>query len=332
MNETVNAEVATDSRRATALNHSATHLLHAALQHVLGDHVVQKGSMVSAERLRFDFAHPEQMTENEKLTVERMVNGQIRANNAVITEIMSADDARQAGAMALFGEKYGNKVRVLSMGSFSKELCGGTHVSRTGDIGLFRLTTESGVASGIRRVEGVTGDKAVADMQCQDSLIHTLAMQLKTQPGQVSERIKQIFYQLKTSQKSVQELQSIIALGTSADPLAEAIELKDIKILCKTFADMDNKALRETMDKLRDKISQGVVVLASINNNKIQLIVGITRQTSEKVHAGKLIGFLAAQIGGKGGGRADMAQAGGNDIAALPEAMNSVVDWVREKL
>ncbi len=328
----VEAVVETENRRATALNHSATHLLHAALQNVLGDHVMQKGSMVSSERLRFDFAHPEPMTEQEKLTVERLVNQQIRANHAVVTEIMSAEDAKKAGAMALFGEKYGDEVRVLSMGSFSKELCGGTHVKNTGDIGLFKLINETGIASGVRRVEGLTGATAIDAMQADSRLLHAIAAQFKTTPEQINERIKLLTQQLKESQKSAQALQTKLALGTGSDPLADAVKVGDISVLCKTYDGLDAKALRDTMDKLRDRMAQGVVVLASVNNTKVQLIVGVSKALSEKIHAGKLVGYLAEQLGGRGGGRADMAQAGGSDAAALPRVMESAKDWVAEQL
>ncbi len=332
VDDAVEAKVETEHRRATALNHSATHLLHAALQKVLGNHVIQKGSMVSNERLRFDFAHPQPMSATEIFAVERLVNEQIRANYAVITKIMSAEDAKKSGAMALFGEKYDDQVRVLSIGSFSKELCGGTHVKRTGDIGLFRLMSETGIASGIRRVEGLTGDAAITALQNTEEQLQALATRLKVSPDQVNERINQLTQQLKTSQKMLQKLQTQLALGTGADPLADVIKVGAVSVLCKTFDGLDVKALRETMDRLRNKLTEGIVVLASVNGNKIQLIVGVTKALSETIHAGKLISYLATQLGGKGGGRADMAQAGGNNPSALPAAMKSVRSWVSEKL
>ncbi len=322
--------VETQTRRATALNHSATHILHAALREVLGDHVVQKGSMVSSENLRFDFAQPEPITSKQLSQIEALANEQIRLNHKVVTKLMTPDEARKEGAMALFGEKYDEKVRVLSMGTFSKELCGGTHVSRTGDIGLVKLTNETGIASGIRRIEGLTGNKAIVYMQNRDQLLEELGGQLKVQPEQLSERVTQLTQQIKQGQKELQDLQAKMAMGQGADPLSDVVVVNGVKVLCKTFDNLPAKALRETLDKLRDKLKEGVVMLAAVNDGKVQLIAGVTKPLCNNLQAGKLVNHVAQQVGGKGGGRPDMAQAGGSEPTYLPAAMDSVKDWVRE--
>jgi len=332
VSDQVENHVLQEQRAATARNHSATHLLHAALQKVLGPHVQQKGSMVSASHLRFDFTHPEPMTSQQKLEVEKMVNQQIKNNVLVTTEIMNADEAKKSGAMALFGEKYGEEVRVLTMGDFSMELCGGTHVNRTGDIGFFKLNSETGVSSGVRRVEGVTADVAVNDYQLMHQSIDSICESLKVSYDLLPEKVHQLQQQLKQSQKTVNDLKSKIALGTQEDPLTESQSIGDVRILCKSFEDLDVKSLRETMDKLRDKIQNGVVVLANVNQGKVQLIVGVTKSLTTTIHAGQLVNFIASKMGGKGGGRPDMAQAGGTQPELLPQALESVYPWIEEKL
>ncbi len=326
------ARVESEQRKQTTQNHSATHLLHAALQTILGDHVIQKGSMVSEEYLRFDFAHPEPVKPQQKLEIEALVNRHIRNNHNVVTELMSADAAQKSGAMALFGEKYGDEVRVLTMGSFSKELCGGTHVSKTGDIGYFRIQVETGIASGVRRIEAVTGAKAVENAQLNDERLRQLSNLVKVQPEQLFERVEQIGSQLRTAQKAVEDMQAKMALGSGSNPVSEAVEIGSAKLLCKVFDGLNPKALRETMDKLKDRLDNGIVVLATINSDKAQVIVGVSKSLTNKIHAGELVNYVAQQIGGKGGGRPDMAQAGGNQIENLPQAIDSVKDWVTQKL
>ncbi len=328
----VEAIVESELRLKTAQNHSATHLLHAALRQVLGDHVIQKGSMVSADYLRFDFANPEPVSIEQQIEIETLVNYHIRNNYIVSTDLMSAKEAQKSGAMALFGEKYGEQVRVLTMGSFSKELCGGTHVSRTGDIGYFRLETETGIASGVRRIEAVTSAKAIQYAQLDQTRLRELSSLVKVQPPQLFERVEQLHLQVKQMQKSVDEMQAKMAMGAGSDPLQDAVEIGAIKLLCKIFEGLNPKALRETMDKLRDKLDQGVVVLATKSDNKAQVIVGVTKSLSKRIHAGELVNYIAEQIGGKGGGRPDMAQAGGSKIDALPKAIDSVKPWLEEKL
>jgi alanyl-tRNA synthetase len=330
--QNVQAVVAPDKRIEVALNHSATHLLHAALREILGEHVIQKGSMVSAAHLRFDFANPEPVSNKQLKNIETLVNFHIRQNYSVVTELMSADKAQKSGAMALFGEKYGDQVRVLTMGDFSKELCGGTHVKRTGDIGLLRIISETGIASGVRRIEAITGSTALRHTQQEAEQLNQIAALVKVQPAQLIDRIGQLNIQLRQAQKSLEEMQAKMAIGSTSDPLEDAVEIGAIKLLCKTFVDLNPKALRETMDKLRDKMEQGVVVLATINNDKAQVIVGVSKSLTPQIHAGKLVNFIAEQIGGKGGGRPDMAQAGGSDVTHLPKALNSVTQWITENL
>jgi len=330
--EKVEAVVEPDNRKQVALNHSATHLLHAALREILGEHVIQKGSMVSAAHLRFDFANPEPVSSKKLTQIETLVNFQIRENHLVATELMTPESAQNSGAIALFGEKYGDEVRVLSMGSFSKELCGGTHVERTGDIGILRILSETGVASGIRRIEAITGSAALKQVQQDQHQLSQLSNLVKVQPAQLVERIEQLNSQLRQAQKSIETMQSKMAMGSSSDPLEDAIEIGSLKLLCKTFDGLNPKALRETMDQLRDKMKQGVVVLATINGGKAQVIVGVSKDLTKQLHAGHLVNFIAEQIGGKGGGRADMAQAGGINLKQLPAAMDSVKQWIENKL
>ena len=328
--DVVDARVESEVRRATALNHSATHLIHAALRQVLGLHVVQKGSMVSSDYLRFDFANPEPVSPQQLLEIEAIANHHIQKNYEVVTQLMTPEKAREDGAMALFGEKYGEEVRVLTMGTFSKELCGGTHVKRTGDIGLVKLTHESGIASGVRRVEGLSGKKAIDYMQKQQQLIQQLSTVLKSNSDNLLDRVEQLQQQLKESQKNIQDMQTKIVLGQDHDPMSETIEIKGIQLLTKQYENLPIKALRDTLDKLKDKLKQGVVILASKDEEKAQIIVGVTKPLCNKLNAGQLVNFLAQQIGGKGGGRPDMAQAGGPDGVHLTQVLDSAKDWIKQ--
>ncbi|HNI08195.1 MAG TPA: alanine--tRNA ligase, partial [Thiobacillaceae bacterium] len=330
--EAVNAKVDTESRQRAAYNHSATHLMHAALRAVLGSHVVQKGSLVNAERTRFDFAHPQPVTAEEIKRIEDLVNTEIRRNNRVETRLMKHEDAIKAGAMALFGEKYGDEVRVVGMGEFSTELCGGTHVRRTGDIGLFKIVAEGGVAAGIRRIEAVTGPGAVTTVQDQENTLRDVAERLKAQPAEVAARIQQIQDQVKALEKELARYKSKLAGSQSDDLLAQAIEISGIKVLAATIEGADAKALREMADKMRDKLKSCALVLGSAVDGKAALIAAVTADLTGKVKAGELVNFVAGQVGGKGGGKPDMAQAGGSEPDKLPAALQSVADWVRGKL
>jgi alanyl-tRNA synthetase len=328
----VTARVDAESRQRAAYNHSATHLMHAALRAVLGSHVVQKGSLVNAERTRFDFAHPQPVTTEEIKRIEDLVNTQIRRNDKVETRLMKHTEAIQAGAMALFGEKYGDEVRVVSMGAFSTELCGGTHVQRTGDIGLFKVVAEGGVAAGIRRIEAVTGPGAVALVQDQEGALREVAERLKAQPGEVAARIQQIQDQVKALEKELARYKSKLAGSQTDDLLAQAVDIAGIKVLAAGIEGADAKALREMADKLRDKLKSCALVLGSAVDGKVALIAAVTGDLTAKLKAGELVSFVAGQVGGKGGGKPDMAQAGGNDPEKLPTALNSVADWVRSKV
>ena len=328
----VTARVDAESRQRAAYNHSATHLMHAALRAVLGSHVVQKGSLVNAERTRFDFAHPQPVTAEEIKRIEDLVNTQIRRNDKVETRLMKHTEAIQAGAMALFGEKYGDEVRVVGMGAFSTELCGGTHVQRTGDIGLFKVVAEGGVAAGIRRIEAVTGPGAVALVQDQEGALREVAERLKAQPGEVAARIQQIQDQVKALEKELARYKSKLAGSQTDDLLAQAVDIAGIKVLAAGIEGADAKALREMADKLRDKLKSCALVLGSAVDGKVALIAAVTGDLTAKLKAGELVSFVAGQVGGKGGGKPDMAQAGGNDPEKLPTALNSVADWVRSKV
>ncbi len=330
--DTVNAQVDVRLRRATMFNHSATHLMHAALRKVLGDHVQQKGSLVDEQRTRFDFSHPKPMTPGEIARVEALVNEEIRRNVAVKSKIMKYDEAIKAGAMALFGEKYGDEVRVIVMGDFSTELCGGTHVSRSGDIGFFKIVLETGVAAGIRRVEAVTGQGAVEYVQKRETQFAEIAAALKASPEEVEHRLVQVLDNIKRLEKELDRLKSKMAVAQGDDLADQAQSVGSIKVLASRLDGADAKTLRETIDKLRDKLRSAVIVLGSADAGKVTLIAGITPDLTDKVKAGELVNFVAKQVGGKGGGRPDMAQAGGTDAAALPQALASVPEWVKERV
>jgi len=330
--ETVKARVDAVARARAAWNHSATHLMHAALRKVLGAHVQQKGSLVDSERTRFDFAHNEPMTEEQIRKVEELVNREIRRNSDVSARIMKYDDAIRAGALAFFGDKYGDEVRVLQMGDFSTELCGGTHVRRTGDIGFFKIVSETGIAAGVRRVEAVTADGALALVQQQEARLAEAAEALKAQPAEITAKIQQVLDNVRQLEKELARLKSRVAAAQGDDLVAQAEDVKGVKVLAATLDGADAKALRETLDKLKDKLRTATIVLAASDGGKVSLIAGVTPDLTAKVKAGELVNFVAQQIGGKGGGRPDMAQAGGNEPAKVPAALGSVKGWVAERL
>lgn len=329
--DTINAKVDGDKRARTVRNHSATHLMHKALREVLGTHVQQKGSLVNAERTRFDFAHNAPMTDEQIRTVEAKVNAEILANASTEARVMGIDDAQKLGAMMLFGEKYGDSVRVLDIGS-SRELCGGTHVHRTGDIGLFKIVAEGGVAAGVRRVEAVTGDNALAYLQNLESTVGGVAGALKVTPTEVPARVGAVLEQVRALEKEVVALKGKLASAQGDELLAQAVDVKGLKVLAATLQGADAKALRETMDKLKDKLKSAAIVLAAVDGGKVQLAAGVTNDSIAKVKAGELVNFVAQQVGGKGGGKPDMAMAGGTDAAKLPQALASVQGWVAERV
>ncbi|VVD29576.1 alanine--tRNA ligase [Paraburkholderia dioscoreae] len=329
--DVVKAEIDAVRRARTARNHSATHLMHKALREVLGTHVQQKGSLVDADKTRFDFAHNAPLTDEQIRRVEEIVNAEVLANAPGIVRVMSFDEAVKGGAMALFGEKYGDEVRVLDLG-FSRELCGGTHVHRTGDIGLFKIVMEGGVAAGIRRVEAITGDNAVRFVQDLDARINAAAAVLKAQPSELTQRIVQVQDQVKSLEKELSALKSKMASSQGDELAGQAIEVGGVHVLAATLEGADVKTLRETVDKLKDKLKSAAIVLASVEGGKVSLIAGVTADASKKVKAGELVNFVAQQVGGKGGGRPDMAQAGGTEPANLPAALAGVKGWVESQL
>ncbi len=330
--DTVAAKVDGRARARAAWNHSATHLMHAALRMVLGDHVTQKGSLVDPERTRFDFSHSQPMTDVEIRTVESRVNGAIRANYPVEARIMPYDDAIKSGAMALFGEKYGDEVRVLRMGDFSTELCGGTHVSRTGDIGFFKIVSESGVAAGIRRVEAVTAEGALAYTHEMEARLNEAARALKAPPTEVAAKVAQVLDNVKALEKELARLKGKLASSQGVDLAAQAVEVNGAHILAATIDGADAKVLRETLDKLKGHFKSAAIVLGSTEGGKVTLIAGVTSDLTGKIKAGDLVNHVATQVGGKGGGRPDMAQAGGTNPSALPAALESVRPWVAARL
>ncbi len=330
--DAVTAQVDAANRALAAYNHSATHLMHAALRKVLGAHVAQKGSLVDANRTRFDFSHNAPMSAEEIRTVEALVNREIRENHAVEARRMKYDDAIKAGAMALFGEKYGDEVRVLSMGSFSTELCGGTHVRRTGDIGFFKIVSESGVASGIRRVEAVTANGALAWVHEQESKLNQAAQVLKAQPQELTQKLGQILDNVKSLEKELSRLKSKLASSQGDELADQAVAVGTAKVLAAELEGADAKTLREAMDKLKDKLGSAAIVLGAVEGARVTLIAGVTADLTGKVKAGELVNFVAQQVGGKGGGRADMAQAGGTDPTKLSAALHSVSDWVKQRI
>jgi alanyl-tRNA synthetase len=318
-------------RARTVRNHSATHLMHKALREVLGPHVQQKGSLVDAERTRFDFSHNEPMTDQQIRRVEAVVNAEILANAPTSARIMKHDAALKAGALAFFGDKYGDEVRVLDIGS-SRELCGGTHVARTGDIGFFKVISEGGIAAGVRRIEATTGEGALAWVQSQEARLAEAAAALKAPPQEVAQKIAQILDSVRNLEKELARLKSKLASSQGEELADQAVVVKGAKVLAAALDGADAKALRETMDKLKDRLKSAVVVLAAVESGKVALIAGVTADLTSKVKAGELVNFVAQQVGGKGGGRPDMAQAGGTEPAKLPGALDSVRGWVEQRL
>jgi alanyl-tRNA synthetase len=329
--DTLNARVDGEQRAKTVRNHSATHLMHKALREVLGAHVQQKGSLVNAERTRFDFAHNAPMTEAQIRKVEALVNAEILANAGTQARIMPIDEAQKLGAMMLFGEKYGDEVRVLDIGS-SRELCGGTHVARTGDIGLFKIVAEGGVAAGVRRVEAVTGENALAYLQGLEATVNQLAGTLKATATEVPNRVVQVLDQVRALEKELAALKGKLASAQGDELLSQAVDVKGIRVLAATLDGADAKTLRETMDKLKDKLKTAAIVLAAVDGGKVQLAAGVTSDSTAKVKAGELVNFVAQQVGGKGGGKPDLAMAGGTDASKLPQALASVQAWVAERV
>ncbi|WP_127476331.1 alanine--tRNA ligase [Sulfurivermis fontis] len=330
--DSVDAAVDFAARAATAAHHSATHLLHAALRQVLGEHVQQKGSLVTPERLRFDFSHFESVSREQLRRIEQLVNEQIRGNNEVLTRIMGIEDAMASGAMALFGEKYGDKVRVLSMGEFSTELCGGTHVSRTGDIGLFKIVSEGGVAAGVRRIEAVAGRRALEWVDSIEDSLEAVAAAVKGSRDVVADKVRQMIERQRKLEKELEQLKAKLASSQGSDLAGQAVEVAGIKVLAANLEGVDPKALRDTLDQLKNKLGSAAIVLAAVQGDKISLVAGVTKDLTDRLQAGKLLQEVAQQVGGKGGGRADMAQGGGTEPAKLPAALAAVSGWVAREM
>ncbi len=328
----VDAQIDTERRNRIRLNHSATHLLHAALRQTLGEHVAQKGSLVNDKYLRFDFSHYEAMKPEQIRRVENLVNQQVRRNLLVQTKVMSLDDAKEKGAMALFGEKYDDNVRVLTMGDFSTELCGGTHTSRTGDIGLFSIVTESGTAAGIRRIEAVTGEGAIAKLYQQSDLLQVVAHLVKGDSSNLADKLRATLDRTRLLEKELQQLKDQHAAQESASLSSQSKVVNGVKLLVSQLDNVEAKMLRIMVDNLKNKLGSAIIVLATTADDKVSLIAGVTKDLTDRVKAGELIGNVARQVAGKGGGRPDMAQAGGTDVSALPAALNSVEAWVASKL
>ncbi len=326
------AKVSVLDRKATELNHSATHLLHAALRQILGDHVNQKGSLVNPERLRFDFSHFESVTPDQIITIERLVNEQIRLNNIVTAEVMDKDMAIQAGAMALFGEKYGTEVRVLKMGEFSTELCGGTHVERSGDIGCFKIISETGVAAGVRRIEAVTGANCIDWIASRDKSLSGIAALLKSAPEKAVEKVEQLLEKNRTLEKQLERLNSKLASSAGGELSAQAVNVAGVQVLAVKLEDVDTKSLRELADQLKNKLGRCAIVLAIVEGDKVSLIAVVSKDLLGQIKAGELVNHVAIQVGGKGGGKPDLAMAGGNNPSALAEALASVSVWVQAQL
>ncbi len=329
--DSVTAQVNTATRAATMRNHSVTHLMHKALHEVLGEHVQQKGSLVNAERTRFDFAHNAPVTDAQVREIEARVNAEVLANAATQARVMDIESAQKTGAMMLFGEKYGETVRVLDIGS-SRELCGGTHVQRTGDIGLFKIVAESGVAAGVLRIEAVTGTNALAYLQTLEDTVTQAAGTLKSPVPELNNRLTQVLDQVKGLEKEIAALKSKLASSQGDDLATQAVDIKGTKLLAALLPGADAKVLRDTLDQLKNKLKTAVIVLAAVDGDKVQLAAGVTADTIGKVKAGELVNFVAQQVGGKGGGKADMAMAGGTEPAKLGAALSSVQDWVAQRL
>jgi alanyl-tRNA synthetase len=324
------AQVNLHLRSRTMRHHSVTHLMHKALHEVLGDHVQQKGSLVDEDKTRFDFSHNAPVTADEIRRVEGIVNAEILRNEATQTRVMPIDDAQKLGAMMLFGEKYGDVVRVLDIGS-SRELCGGTHVKATGDIGFFKIVSEGGVAAGVRRIEAIAGSVTVDYVQGLDSKLTAAAGLLKAQPQELEAKITQILDNVKALEKQLAQIKSKMAASQGDDLVDQAVAVKGVNVLAARLDGVDAKSLRETLDQLKNKLKSGVIILAVVEGEKVSLIAGVTADLTVKLKAGELLNHVATQIGGKGGGRPDMAQGGGTNPAALPQALDSVRKWVEER-
>jgi len=327
----VNAEVDVERRQAIVLNHSATHLMHKALRQILGEHVEQKGSLVTPERLRFDFSHGEPMTKAEIAKVEQIVNHEIRLNAEANAAVMSMDDAIEKGAMALFGEKYGDEVRVVNIG-YSTELCGGVHVKRAGDIGLFKIVSEGGVAAGVRRVEAVTGEGAISWIEERSDQLENIASLVKSSASNAGDKVTQILDKSRALEKELEQLKTKLATQAGSDLASQAVEVAGIKVLAANLDGADPKSLRDTVDQLKNKLGKAAVIVATVDGDKVSLVAGVTKGETDKIKAGDLLKHVASQIDGKGGGRPDMAQGGGNNPSALPKALESVVSWVEGQI
>ncbi|MBT8134969.1 MAG: alanine--tRNA ligase, partial [Gammaproteobacteria bacterium] len=334
----LSAEFDLEARKAISRNHSATHLMHAALRQVLGDHVSQKGSLVDAEKLRFDFSHFEPVTPEQLQQIEQIVNAQIRGNSEASAKEMELDAAKASGAMALFGEKYDDVVRVVSMGeaqddgTFSTELCGGVHVSRVGDIGFFKITAESGIASGVRRIEAVTGEAAVNWVEAKDSQLDSLARLLKSSRDEVNIKVEQLIQKLKEQEKQLAQLKGKMASQAGSDLSSQAEDIGGIKVLTAHLDGADSNTLRDTLDQLKNKLGSAAIVLASEADGKVKLIAGVSKDLTKTIKAGELVNVAAAEVGGKGGGRPDMAQAGGSRPEAIPQALDAAKSWLQSQL
>ncbi|MFQ5545470.1 MAG: alanine--tRNA ligase, partial [Acidiferrobacterales bacterium] len=332
LGDVVRAEVDAGRRQATVYNHSATHLLHAALKETLGTHVQQKGSLVEAPRLRFDFSHFEPVNPAQLEEIERLVNDEIRANRLADTRLMPLDEALKSGAEALFGEKYDEQVRVVAMGDFSTELCGGTHVARTGDIGLFKIVSEGGIAAGVRRIEALTGQGALDSVRETEARLQRIAEKVKGSPDDAEQKVEQLSQRVRALEKDLENLRRQLASGTGASLEEQAKEIDGIKVLAARLDGADAKGLREAVDRLKDKFGSGAIVLGAADGNKVILVAGVTKDLTKRVHAGKMVNEVASQIGGKGGGRPDMAQAGGNDPSKLDAALANIPAWLESQL
>lgn len=331
--DTVRAQVAGNDRSSITLNHSATHLMNSALRNVLGEHVLQKGSLVDADRLRFDFSHPSPVTEDELQAIEKMVNDQIQLNSSVEKEVMPISEAEKKGALALFGEKYGEEVRVVTMGGeYSIEFCGGCHVNRTGDIGLFKIISESGISAGVRRIEAVTGQGALQQIAQQEAALREASALLKTNPEELANKVQALLQQNRALEKELDQFKSKLAASAGDDLGSNAVELKGNKVLVAQVDGFNPKALRDTVDQLKNKLGSAIILLATTEGGKVSLVAGVTKDLTDKVKAGDLVNSVAQNVGGKGGGRPDMAMAGGSDTAALPAALENVIRWLEERL
>jgi len=332
LNDTVKAEIDSERRENIKRNHSATHLLHAALRNLLGEHVTQKGSLVESDKMRFDFSHFEAVTNEQLAQLEREVNAQIRANLPLQTELMAIDEAKEAGAMALFGEKYDEQVRVVRMGDFSMELCGGTHVKATGDIGLFRITSEGGIASGVRRIEVVTGEAAIRHTQQQQAVLQQIAGELRTEPTSVADKVQQLQQKFRELERKNEQLQQKMAQQAGGGLVAQAVDINGVKAIIAELDQADPKSLRGLVDDLKNQIGSGIVLLGTANGDKVSLIAGVTTDLTSKVKAGDIVNQAANVVGGKGGGRPDMAQAGGSLPEQLNEALATATTWLQQQL